>query len=117
MVMKWMILLAGVLLAAGGCTHLKGTVEEGPGKPSRTAIFSVGRPGGVAVYSTHRVDAGGRFDFMIPAVDEDNVYLYDGRGDPQSTMRRVDPSEMGDHMEMMVPAGHSSNEMVLPETP
>ena len=115
--MKRMTLLAAVLLMVGGCTHLKGVVEEAPGKPSRTAVFSVGRPEGVAVYSTHRVDSAGRFDFMIPAVDENNVYLYDERGDPSSTMRRVDRKEMGDHMQLMVPAGRSGNEMMIPETP
>jgi hypothetical protein len=115
--MMRLMLVAAVLLTAGGCTHLKGVVEEAPGRPSRTAVFSVGRPDGVAVYSMHRVDSAGRFDFMIPAADENSVYLYDERGDPQTTMRRVDRKEMGDHMQMTVPAGHSGSDMMMPESP
>ena len=108
------IVAAGLMALTGGCMHLRGVVEEAPGRPSTTAILSVGRPEGVAVYSTHRVDAKGQFDFSMSMIDENNLYIYDGRGDPSSTLRRVDRSEMGLNMKLLVPPGRRD---LMPDLP
>ena len=107
--MSRLILLIGML--AGGCMHLKGVVEEGSGRPSKTAVLSVGRPDAVAVYSRHPVDSKGCFDFWVSLVNEDNVYVYDRRGDPQTTLRRINETEMSENMHLLVPPGISGIEM------
>ena len=95
--MRLILLLCAVVLA--GCAHLKGVVLEDPTqRPSSTAVLSVGRPTGIAVFDTHRVDQNGRFDFYIGPTDDNNVYLYDGATSPELTMRRVEPFEQGEKM-------------------
>ncbi len=95
--MRWPLLLS--VLALTGCMHLKGVVLEEPSmRPARSAVFTVGRPGGIAVFDTHHVDANGEFDFYIGPADDNNVYLYDGSASPDLTLRRVAPYEMSDHM-------------------
>lgn len=107
--------LAGALVAAGlcgmaGCAHLKGVVIEDPsGRPMRTAVFTVGRPNGIAILDRHTVDGRGAFDFSLFPTDENDLYLYDGAGDPELTMRRVDASEMSDHMRLFLRAAPRQN--------
>ena len=100
-----LLALAAVALCSAmlGCMHLKGVVYEeqagGRGaRPMRTAALSIGRPTGIAVYATHHVDENGNFDFYIGPTDQDNVFLYDGAGDPELTMHRLDPIQLSDHM-------------------
>jgi len=102
---RW-ILLSPALLLFAACTHLQGVVEQAPGRPMPTAVFSVGRPDGIAVYEQHRADNRGRFDFYILPIDETNLYLYDGAADPRLTLRRIDRSEMSTHMHLDLPAAN-----------
>jgi len=95
--MRLTLFLSVVVLA--GCTHLKGIVLEDPTqRPSHTAVLSIGRPTGIAVFDTHRVDQNGAFDFYIGPTDESNIYLYDGASSPELTMRRVEPFEQSQKM-------------------
>lgn len=96
--------LAGVWAAAGfaalqGCTHVKGIVtDEVTHRPVPSAIFSIGRPDGIAVYATHHVDGNGKFDFSVFSLDESNVYVYDGAGDPRMTMQHLDRTALNADM-------------------
>jgi len=110
--MATIALLGVVWMAATGCMHLKGVVEEAPGRPAATAALSVGRPGGISATTEHRVDAKGRFDFWIFALDENRVYLFDLEGDPQTTMRRVDRSEFSDQMFLTIPSGLHRGDLI-----
>ncbi len=95
--MRWTLLLC--VLGLAGCTHLKGIVlVESTQRPARTAVLSIGRPTGIAVFATHHVDANGAFDFYIGPTDENHVYIYDDSGSPELTMRRIDPLEMSVNM-------------------
>jgi hypothetical protein len=95
----WILPLVALLPA---CTHLSGVVEQAPGRPLTTAVFSVGRPDGVGMYEQHHVDSQGRFDFSIISSDEQHLYLYDSAGDPRATMRRIEPVEMRKGMHIMM---------------
>jgi hypothetical protein len=95
-----LLVLCGTMI---GCTHLKGIVYEdrpgtGGGRPMRSAMLSIGRPDGIAVYGTHSVDTEGRFDFYIGPTDLDNIFIYDGAADPTLTMHRLEPTQLSDHM-------------------
>jgi len=107
-------LLMGLLVVAlGGCTHIKGVVIEDPsGRPMRTAVLSVGKPGGIAAIETHPVDEKGRFDISLLPSDLSNVYLYDGATDPQLTLRHVDEQQFSDHMQLHMRRAHPGNLMV-----
>src|SRR5436190_1394011 len=64
------LLLALLAFALTACMHLKGVVvEDLPGgigsRPMKTAVLSIGRPNGIAVYGTQHVDEKGHFDFYI----------------------------------------------------
>jgi hypothetical protein len=97
--MRW-IMLWGVM-ALVGCTHLKGVVLEDPSqRPARSAIISIGRPGGIAVFDSHHVDQNGAFDFYIGPTDANNVYLYDGSASPELTARRIEPFEQSEKMKL-----------------
>ena len=111
--MRMAAVLLGVgLMAATGCMHLKGVVEEAPGRPATTAVLSVGRPGSVSGAFEHRVDDKGRFDFWIFTVDEHRVYLFDQAGDPQITLRRVDRSEFSNQMQLTIPSGVRRGDLI-----
>jgi hypothetical protein len=88
------------LAAAGGCSHIAGVVVDERQRPLPTAVFSIGRPDGLATYGTHKVDSRGRFDFQLSAVDETNLYVYDGAGDPMSTLQHVDRNQISNHMKI-----------------
>ena len=107
---RW-ILLSPALLLFAACTHLQGVVEQAPGRPSSTAIFSVGRPDGIAVFDQHRVNVRGHFDFYVLPIDESNLYLYDGAADPRLTLRRIDASEMSTHMHLDLPAANPNADL------
>jgi len=95
--MRLLLLLCAAALA--GCTHIKGIVLEDPTeRPARTAVLSIGRPNGIAVFDSHRVSPNGTFDFYIGPTDENNLFLYDGSASPDLTMRRVTPFEQSDKM-------------------
>jgi hypothetical protein len=90
-----------VMSFLGGCTHLKGVVlDDATGRPVPAAYFTVGRPTGVGVSATYRVDQFGRFDFSISPTDEDFLFLWDGNGDPETDVRRVYKTEMGTDMKI-----------------
>ena len=87
------------LLVLAGCSHVKGQVlAEGTKRPVVDAEFTVGHPSGVGVFERHRVDQSGRFDFYISPTDDSHLYLWDGKGDPETAVRRIDRSEISDHM-------------------
>ena len=109
------MLVAAALLFVGGCMRVKGVVEEAPGRPSQHAIFSVGRPDGIAIYATHHVNAKGEFDFKMSMTDENDLYVYDGRGDPVTTLRRINQGEISTHMKLLVPRGRMDSDMMTPE--
>ncbi|HVT79514.1 MAG TPA: hypothetical protein VHM90_02565 [Phycisphaerae bacterium] len=112
--MRWTGLMIGFLAAVlGGCTHLKGVVVEDPGgRPMRTAVLTVGRPGGIAVFERHPVDDRGRFEFSLSPADLSNVYLYDGATAPEATLRHVDESEFSDHMQLHIRRARPGNPML-----
>jgi hypothetical protein len=94
------------------CTHISGVVEQAPGQPLQSAVISVGRPDGIAVYSKHQVDSRGRFDIQLAPTDETNVYVYDGAGDPRMTMRRLEPIELKKNMRIMVRPAMPNSELM-----
>ena len=101
--MRWIALLGTLVVTASGasCMHVKGVVlEERTQGPMRTAVITVGRPNGIAVYDSHQVDKNGAFDFYVLPTDEDNLYLYDGAGMPELTMERIDRMRVGDKMKL-----------------
>src|SRR6476620_3154709 len=100
------LFLLPMLALLPACTHVSGVVEQAPGRPLTTAVFTIGRPDGIAKYATHHVDARGRFDFSIIPTDESHLYLHDGAGDPRLTMRRIEAIELRKDMHIMLrPAG------------
>jgi len=95
------LLLCLVLAALTGCAHLKGVVTEpSSDRPMRSAVFTIGRPNGIAVYERHTVKADGSFDFYVLPTDEEELFLFDGLADPDLTMRRVSPSEFSEKMRL-----------------
>jgi hypothetical protein len=98
-----------VLLPA--CTHLSGVVEQSPGRPLTTAVFTVGRPDGVGEYARYPVDSRGHFDFSIFLTDEQHLYLFDNAGDPRMTMRRIEPIEMRKDMHIMMRPARPSDDL------
>lgn len=99
--MRWLLLLP--LVAFVGCTHLKGVVLEDPSqRPCRTAVLSIGRPTGIAVFEQHHVNEHGAFDFYLLPTDNSNVYLYDSASPTEMTMRHVDSSEMNANMKLHI---------------
>jgi len=98
--MKRLLLLLPILLLAA-CTHVKGVVLQDPSqRPMTTAIISIGRPNGIAVYDQHKVDDHGRFDFYVGPTDEENLYIFDGASRPEMTMRRIQSYEISEKMEL-----------------
>jgi hypothetical protein len=96
-----MIVLAGAL---GACTHVRGiVVDEGTGRPRPSAVFTVGRPDGIAIYQRNPVDKNGRFDFYISPTDESSLYVYDSSWGAASTMRRIDRTEITEQMRVEMP--------------
>jgi hypothetical protein len=88
-------------VALAGCMRVKGVVLEATGnRPVKTAVLTVGRPDGIAVYSSHKVDANGAFDFRISTVDVHNVYVYDGAAAPELTVQHLTESQLGDDMKI-----------------
>ena len=93
--------MAALVMALSACTHLKGVVLEEPSqRPVRTAMLTVGRPNGISVFEQHAVNSNGEFDFQIMPVDENNVYIYDTAAGAELTARKIDRSEMNDHMKL-----------------
>jgi len=92
--------VVSVLTLSGlaACTHVKGVVLAAhTERPMANAQFTVGRPD-MFVLDRHRADSAGRFDFFISPLDETNLYVWDGRGDPTIAVRRIDRLEISDHM-------------------
>ena len=98
-------LLAGLAaLCLCGCIHLKGTViDDASGKPLRTAVLTIGRPNGIAVYASHGVDQNGAFDFQIASIDETNVYVYDSATDPEAAVH-LEKAQLGEKMRIRLRA-------------
>jgi len=99
--------LAALLLAIAGCTHVKGIVLDPTQRPVTDAEFTVGIPNGLGPFARYRVDPNGRFDFQIAPTDETHLYLWDGKGDPLISIRKVDRSEISDHMTIYMRRGTS----------
>ncbi len=95
---RCVVVIPAICVAVGGCSRIAGVVVDEHNRPVPTAIFSVGRPDAIATYGTHRVDARGRFSFQLSAVDETNLYVYDGAADPGLTLEHVDRSQLGPQM-------------------
>ena len=95
------LMLILVPAALAGCMRVKGVVLEASGnRPVKTAVLTVGRPDGLAVYSLHKVDANGAFDFRISTVDIHNVYVYDGAAPPELTVQHLTESQLGENMQV-----------------
>src|SRR4051812_18001675 len=84
------------------CTHISGVVEQAPGRPMTTAVFTVGRPDGIAKYAEHHVDSRGHFDFYLVPTDESHLYVHDGSADPRLTLRRIEALELRQNMRVML---------------
>lgn len=113
--MRNLVTTALFLTAAGlaGCMHVKGVVLEDPSnKPLKTAILSVGRPDGIAVFAKYHVDQNGRFDFYIGPGDEADVYVYDGANDPDLSMRQIEPRELNEKMTLHIRVGKTGEPMI-----
>ena len=99
-----LMLVAGAL---GACTHVKGiVVDDVTGRSHPSAVFTVGRPDGIGVLQRNSADGNGRFDFQISPLDESALYVYDGSAEPSSTMKRIDRTEINDHMRVTLPRTH-----------
>ncbi len=105
-----------VVLSLGACTHVKGiAVEDASDRPLKTAQFSVGRPDGVGTFGTFSVNGKGEFDFYISSLDVGELYVYDGNGAPQLTMRHLDRGEINEKMRIPVhPAPSNVPDMEAP---
>jgi len=110
-----MVLLALTAALLSGCAHLKGVVlEEVSGRPVRTAVLTVGRPGGIGVLESHPVNQNGEFDFKISTADVHKVYLYDSAGSPDAALHLTE-SQLSDKMRLRLPrAPKPEPEMVIP---
>ena len=97
-----LLLLMGLALPA--CTHVKGiVVDDRPGRPHPDAVFTVGNPDGIGVLQRNHADRNGRFDFYISPTDESLLYVYDSTQGASNTMRRIDHTEISDHMRVTLP--------------
>lgn len=93
--------LALGLLLLNACTHVKGVVLEPiTERPVTDARFTIGNPTGVGTFQTFKVDENGRFDFSISPTDENYLFLWDGKGDPAIAIRKIDRSQLNDHMKI-----------------
>ena len=94
------------LLALAACTHVKGQVlEDRTNRPVTAAELTVGRPDGLGTFERIKVDAKGKFDFHISPTDENFLFVWDGKGDPLLAVRKIDRSEISDHMVIYLPQG------------
>ena len=90
-------------LLATGCAHLKGVVvDEGGARPVPTAVLTVGRPDGIGVFESHKVDQYGKFDFKISTLDVHDVYVYDSATGPAASIHLAE-SEFGEKMKIRLP--------------
>lgn len=106
-----MLILAAITLAASqGCASVAGVVVDPRGKPHPTAAFSVGRPDGLGSYANHRVNKEGRFKFSILGSDENYLWVYDSESEPMATARRIDRTEISDHMRIVLPRIQNSQD-------
>ena len=100
----WSLMVASAALGMGACTHVRGVVvDEGTERPHPTAVFTVGRPDGIAIYQRNPVERNGRFDFYISPTDESTLYVFDSSWGAAATMRRIDRTEISDHMHVVMP--------------
>lgn len=91
------VLLASSMVAA--CTHISGQViDDRTKKPVPTAVLSVGRPDGLGSFEKYPVDKDGKFDFQIFSSDDPYVYVWDGSGDPRSTIQHIDKNSLRTNM-------------------
>jgi hypothetical protein len=90
-----LVLSSGALTS---CTHVAGVVlGDRTERPVANAEFTVGPPN-MMVLDRHRVDSNGHFDFFISPIDETNLYVWNGQGDPSLGPRHIDPTEISSHM-------------------
>ncbi|NNM87673.1 MAG: hypothetical protein HKL95_04050 [Phycisphaerae bacterium] len=104
-----LLILPAAMAALSGCTHLAGIVVSGEtGRSVPHAEFSVGQPGEVAATSRHYSRASGKFDFYIDSLDQDNLWVWSGRGDPSVDAVHINPSEISTRMRILLPdnSGH-----------
>ena len=114
MKMLSMGLFALVLLTLSACTHVRGVVvDERTNEGLSTAILSIGRPDGIAIYWQYPVDSKGHFDFYISPVDESNLWLYDSNGDPRVTMIRIDRTQINEHMKLSLRPAAANGDMPI----
>ena len=103
--MKRVLLALPLLtLALTACTHVKGVIlEDRTNRPVTDAALTIGRPDGIGVYQRIHVDKNARFDFYISPTDEDFLFVWDGKGDPLISVRKIDRGEISDHMTIKLP--------------
>lgn len=99
--------LVGLLGLAGCTVHVKGVVLDEMHRPITDAVVMVGYPAGVGTFERHAVDPAGKFDFWIPATDENHLYVWDGKGDPLIAARKIDRGEISDRMTILTRRGSS----------
>jgi hypothetical protein len=94
-----LLFLALIPCAFASCTtHVAGVVlGERTEQPATDAEFTIGPPN-MIVLDRHHVDRHGHFDFYISGIDETNLYLWNGKGDPAISPRHIDPTEISNHM-------------------
>jgi hypothetical protein len=101
--LKRLTLIAAILFV-GGCTKISGTVYDSmTRRPVPGAVFTLGHPGGVSGVERFTTDAYGHFAFQVPGIDENRVFVYDGK-QPLSA-QRIDRSELGPNMKVYITKG------------
>jgi hypothetical protein len=94
-------LLGVASLGIAGCTtDVAGVVLDARELPVRDAFFTVGLPTGVGTFGKYPVDQDGKFNFHIAPTDESQLYLWNGKGDPQVSIVHIDHAEISDHMRL-----------------
>ncbi len=106
-----LIALSLLPLGMAACTHVRGVVlADRTERPVPNAQFTVGRPD-MMVMNRFFGDSYGHFDFYIGGMDETNLYVWTGQGDPTVSVRHIDHTEISDHMILHM---HDPNEMPAP---
>jgi len=115
--MKLLLPVLTTLLLFSGCTHLKGVVVHDPsGQPASSAVLTIGRPDGIAVFDSHSVNERGEFDFLISSMDATNVFFYDSATDPVLTTQHVDRNMLGEKMKLHLgPPAKKETPMMVPQ--
>jgi len=93
--------LIAAIIFIGGCSKIAGTTYDAvTRRPLPGAVFTFGHPGGVSGIKQAVSDQYGHFAFEVPGIDDNRVYVYDGK-QPLSA-QRIDRTELGPNMKVYV---------------